>query len=149
MKSDLIGRTFSRIGTAFFGMSFVVYGFALLMIAAPITYIVIVLAVMLFFLCAVVCTFFLILLDDAFRESFTNLSNALSGEEAQTTINAILAGVPIVCGVSIALFAITFIFLMVDCRYKPSLAKGIISGVFLVISILTLVVYMAAVGQVF
>lgn len=147
MKNDLIGRTFSRIGTAFFSMACVALVMTLLMMAAPFTYVAILLTVILFYICAMIFTLFLALLNDSFRQSFVNITEALAGERAEATINIILAGIPIAGGISIALFAFAFIFLMIDYRYKSSLVKAIISSVFLLISIIALVIYEVVAGQ--
>ena len=86
MNSDSGSKIASRFSNAFLTLAFIALAITVLMMAAPIAHTVLVLAGVLFYLLLIVCTFFLILLNEEFRTSASGVFDLIGGEQANSTL---------------------------------------------------------------
>lgn len=146
MNDDSGNKIASRFSNALLTLAFIVLAITVLMMAAPIAHTVLVLAVVLFYLLLIVCTFFLILLNEGFRDLASGVFDLIGGEQADSTINMLLSGIPIAGGIAIGLFFLAFLISIINRRRKGSTAKAIVSMVFLILLSLALGIYYLAKG---
>lgn len=141
MSNDSGSKIASRFSNAFLTLAFIALAITILMMAAPIAHTVLVVAVVLFYVLLVLCTFFLILLNEGFRNSFSDVADLLGGGQADAAINMLLSGIPVAGGIAIGLFFLAFLISIINRRRKGSTAKAIVSMVFLILLSLALGIY--------